>query len=141
MRSILIAAFAIFLIASCSKGDHNCGCVPPPFSETKWKMTKIFGGIATMEYPLNDAQKNSVLTIRNGSLYTCTNLVTGETVNGTYSVSNYSSIYGDKPRFIFTPSLPILPEDYVILVNSQNGSMEFGDNNYDGVVFTFSLIQ
>jgi PKD repeat protein len=140
MRATLVILFSLFLFSSCHK-EHHGGCIPAPSAETKWKVTKRFGGIAAMEHPLTDDQKNSVLTITTNGNYTCINTVTGQTVSGTYTSVNFSSIYGEKPRFIFTPALPVLPGEFMILLDNQTGLMVFGDNLTDGIQTTFTSVQ
>jgi hypothetical protein len=124
-------------VSSCSR---KCDCVPPSQSVTNWKIQKRFGGIAGTEVTLTEDQKNNILTINPNGTFSCKNMVTGVTVSGNRSMVNYNSIYGDRLRVIFSPKLPMLDEDFLILTDNPNGSMTFGDNVNDGYFTTFVLI-
>ncbi len=136
MKWILpIVAFSL-LFLSCSRRK----CCEPPQSDSNWKITKRFGGISASEVPLTEDQKNNVLTINPNGNFICRNMVTGTTFTGTYSYSNFNSIYGDRLRYLFSPKLPMLTEEYLILMDNPSGKMVFGDNFQDGYSTTFELI-
>src|SRR5690349_5202101 len=137
MIRLAILAFSVLILGSCSKPD--CGCVTPPGTATTWKITKRFGGIAGQDVALTPDQENNRLLIRTDGTYSCTNIVTGITVTGTLTQTNFNSIYGNLPRFIFTPALPMLQDDYMILLDNPVGSIKFGDNIHDGYQTTFTL--
>jgi len=73
--------------------------------------------------------------------FVCTNKQTGMVVNGTYTMSDFASIYGNKTRIVFNPVLPMLDNAYHIIVSYAEGTMVLGDNMYDGYSTTFSIIQ
>ncbi|MEK7224746.1 MAG: hypothetical protein AAB221_03595 [Bacteroidota bacterium] len=81
-----------------------------------------------------------MLTLKQSGSFVCKNTVTGITVSGTFAYSNFHSIYGDRQKMIFSPKLPMLSEDYFVLVDNPNGKMVFGDNYTDGYVTTFEII-
>jgi hypothetical protein len=139
MKYLIVLIALIVLSSSCSR-DSDCGCVTPPFTETNWKVIRVNGGITGTDQPLNDEQKNNRLTIQNNGSYTCKNVVTGKTITGSFTMANFTSIYGDRQRFIFSPQLPILTQDYIILIENPNGKMVFGDNVHDGYLTTLDLI-
>lgn len=143
MKTYVLSAF-IFLSAtlslSCSKSD--CGCAPPPVSDGYWKITSRQGGFGGGTVALTSAQENTVLTLKTDGKYICTNQQTGETVNGDFSIeSNFSSIYGEKPRFIFNPALPMLNNQFYVLLENPKGKLVLGDNLADGYSTTFSVTQ
>ena len=133
--SLLIVA--LLGVSSCSR---KCDCVPPPQTITNWKIQKRFGGIAGTEVALTEDQKNNILTLNPNGTFSCKNTVTGVTVSGNRSMANYNSIYGERQRVIFSPKLPMLDENFLILTDNPNGSMTFGDNVNDGYFTTFVLV-
>jgi hypothetical protein len=139
MKYLFVLITSFLLASSCNK-DRDCGCVTPPFTETNWKVTKVSGGISGTDKPLTDEQKNNILTIHNGGSFTCKNSVTGTTIKGSYTMGNFTSIYGDRQRYTFSPNLPMLNQEYIILTDNPNGKMIFGDNKYDGYLTTLELI-
>ncbi|HEX2845304.1 MAG TPA: hypothetical protein VHN59_02060 [Chitinophagaceae bacterium] len=112
-----------------------------PDSPTKWKITSRTGGVSGTSVPLTTDQQNNILTLELNGKYVCTNTQTGMIVNGTFTVSNFSSIYGAKQRFVFDPQLPMLDDEYYILLGNAEGKLIFGDNRADGYSTTFSIIQ
>jgi|CXWL01.1.fsa_nt_gi hypothetical protein len=138
MRVVFTLLITVSLLFNSCRRD--CGCSPPPLTETKWKITDRSGGIAGGHIGLTDDQKNNILTIKPGGIYSCTNTVTGAFVTGILSMSNFNSIYGDRTRLIFAPKLPMLAEDYLILIDNPSGKMIFGDNTVDGYLTIFELV-
>jgi len=138
MKKYLFLLLLPALILSACKKDHNCGCVQPPLQASSSKITSRSGGIAGVEVPLTEDQKNNILTINTDGTFTCINIVSRMIVSGTITVSNYNSIYGNRPRYVFTPKLPMLDDDYMILLDNTTGSMKFGDNNADGYMTIFT---
>jgi hypothetical protein len=136
MKSALFFLSFLVLFQSCSR---KCDCSPPPRSDTNWKIINRRGGIAPIDVPLTDDEKNNVLTLKTNGAYSCKNTLTGTIISGTISMSNFSSIYGDRQQLIFSPKLPMLNEDYLILIENPNGRMVFGDNKYDGYFTTFEI--
>jgi hypothetical protein len=138
MRYFLFVFLSIALLGAGCKKSHECGCAPPPRVETSWKITKRTGGIGGGEIPLTSDQQNSILTIKPDGHYSCINIVSRMIVEGTYASVNYNSIYGDRPRMIFTPKLPMLQDEYMILLDNQSGEMKFGNNIADGYYTYFT---
>ncbi len=93
-----------------------------------------------MNKPLTEDQKNNILVIYANGAFSCTNTVTGATVSGSLNISTFNSIFGPMPRYIFSPALPMLAEDPLLLVDNANGKMVFGENITDGYMITFELI-
>lgn len=137
-RIALVLGFVALNIISCRR--VLCGCVPPP-PDSRWKMTQKFGGVNPADVPLTDEQKNSILILHPNGGYSLTNTVTGALANGTYSQVDFNSIYGLKPRMIFSPALSILPDEYLVVVNTPNttGIMKLADNNTDGYTYTLTM--
>jgi len=136
----LCIAVSAVSISSCNKTDDNCGCAPPPESSSKWKITSRSGGISGTSVPLTTDQQNNVITFQSNGKYVCTNTQTGMVVNGTFTISDFSSIYGTKSRFVFDPQLPMLNDEYYILLSNTEGKLVFSDNMADGYSTTFSII-
>ncbi len=140
----LCIAITSLSVLSCNKTNDDCGCVPPPpppATPTKWKITSRTGGQAGTSMPLTIDQQNNILTLKSGEQYTCTNTQTGMIVNGTVTISDFSSIYGIKGRLIFNPQLPMLNDEYYILLSTSQGKLVISDNKADGYTTTFSIIQ
>lgn len=123
----------------CNK-KTDCGCVPPPAEETSWKILNRVGSISGNNTTLTMDQQNNVLTLYPDGHFVCTNLQSGMVVNGTVTSSNFNSIYGDRPRFVFSPQLPMLDSEYFILLGSADNKLVFGDNIADGYTTTFSRV-
>ena len=132
---ILLAGLA--LLTGCNKTDH-CGCVPPPFEESSWKITSIEGGVAGTIKTLTEDQKNTIITFKENGSFTANNTNTGATINGTVGMQNFQSIYGDRPKITFTPKLPMLDNDYFVLLENPNGKQVWGDNVLDGYRITIT---
>jgi hypothetical protein len=144
MRSYLLflcIALSAFSFSGCDKTDDNCDCVNLPDSPTKWKITSRTGGVSGTSVPLTTDQQNNILTLQLNGKYVCTNTQTGMIVNGTFAISDFSSIYGTKQKFVFDPQLPMLDDEYYILLSNAEGKLVFGDNRADGYSTTFSIIQ
>lgn len=138
----LCVALSTLSILSCNKSEHDCGCVPPPpATSSKWKITSRTGGVSGTSVPLTTDQQNNVITFQTSGKYICTNTQTGMVVNGTIAISDFQSIYGLKGRFVFDPQLPMLNDEYYILLDNAAGKLVFSDNKADGYTTTFSLIQ
>jgi hypothetical protein len=135
----LLLAAVLITAASCSRQD--CGCVPPPNTEMTWKITSRNGGVSGASVPLTTAEKEYVLTLRSDASFTCRNTVTGQIINGSITTADFNSIYGNKPRAILTPSLPILKEEYLILIEKDNTKILFGDNVTDGYITRLEPVQ
>lgn len=136
----LLLAIIGTAISGCSK-NTDCGCAPPLDKESSWKITGRSGGFnGRTVVDLSIDQQNSILTLKPNSRFICTNTQTGMVVNGTVTASNFKSIYGDMQRFVFSPQLPMLSDDFYILVGSTENTFTFGDNLADGYATTFSRV-
>lgn len=126
--------FSLFMLAavSCVR-DHKCDCTPPPAQETKWKMSRIYGGFAGTEVAMNDAQRNALLTLKPNGTYVCRNTVTGDSTTGTLSISTSSS----NVLYTFSPMLPVYPAPTFIVIAATNGKMTLSDGNPDGYWIDF----
>jgi len=129
--------FSALLLSGCVKSP--CGCTPPPdASESSWYISKRHGGIAGIDFPLTDVQQNSELTLkpgRNGSgNYTTVYTVNNSTTTGSYNIS----ISNDHVIYVFSPRLPMLQEDQLILVEHTNNKLVFWDGNADGIYTTLT---
>jgi hypothetical protein len=133
----LCIAMTSITALNCNK-EGDCGCVPPPQQETSWKITSRMGSISGNLTQLTTDQQNNVLTLKPNGQFICTNTQTGMIVNGTVTTSNFNSIYGDRPRLVFNPQLPMLDNEYYILLGNTDGKLIFGDNIADGYSTTFS---
>jgi hypothetical protein len=125
---------SLFAVASCSR-DGKCDCVPPPTTETNWKMTRIFGGFGGTEVALNDDQKNSILTTRSNGSYTCTNTITGQTTNGTIITTSQGN---GLTQVTFSPLLTLYRTTNFWLNEKTNTTMVLAETNPDGYVLTFT---
>ncbi len=135
--ALLAFIFCSVILSSCS--TKNCDCVEPPRTWKIYKMTDRTGGVAGTSVSLTDEQKNSVLSISSYGEFSCKNTVTGVEVSGLYTLSTINSLYGEKPRIIFSPNLPILNNDFHIILNSTNTLLVLGDNVSDGYSTTFTV--
>jgi len=141
MRFIFLLLFvSALLLSGCDKSP--CGCEPPPApSESSWYISKRHGGIAGIDFPLTDAQQNSNITLKPAGYvsgnYTVVYIVNNSTTTGSYNIStsNNQVIYN------FSPKLPMLPEDQLILVENTNNQLVFWDGNADGIYTTFTRRQ
>lgn len=137
----LSIALVCISIISCNKKGADCGCVEPPLEPTNWKITGINGGINGDNKPLTTDQQNNVLTMKPNGQFVCTNKQTGMIVNGIYTMSDFASIYGTKTKIVFNPQLPMLDNEFYILLGYPERTMVLADNAHDGYTTTFSLIQ
>lgn len=137
----LCIALSTLSISSCSKTGETLGCEPLPETTSKWKITSRNGGISAKSVPLTIDQQNNIITFQSNGKYVCNNTQTGMEVNGTFAISDFSSIYGTKQKFVFDPQLPMLDDEYYILLGNAEGKLVFGDNRADGYSTTFSIIQ
>lgn len=133
---LLTASLVFFLLLStgCNKG--KCDCVPPPATETKWRVTKIFGGFGPAEVNLNNEQLYSILTLKPNGTFVCKNTDTGLTTSGVLTI--HASDPG-RIQYIFTPVLPVYPANSFILVENTDGRLVLFDGNPDGYTITFTL--
>lgn len=136
MRFLALLIFVIAGLPGCKK----CGCIPPP-SSMNWKVVSFYGGVGGGQQPLTEAQKNHILTIRSDGSFTCINTVTGATFDGGIIQSNFSSIYGEKIRLTFQPSIPMIESQYIILVEKSDTMLLLGDNVTDGYMTKFGPAQ
>jgi hypothetical protein len=114
---------------------------PPPPSESSWYISKRYGGIAGIDFPLTDAQQNSNITLKptgyvSGN-YTTVYIVNNSTTTGSYNISTSNN----QVIYIFSPKLPMLNEDQLILVENTNNKLVFWDGNADGIYTTFTRRQ
>src|SRR5215510_402210 len=121
MKQFFALLTSITLLSACNK-NRDCGCVPPPAIETSWKISGIRGGIAGWDKELTEEQKTTILIIKPNGTYTCTNSQTGVTISGTIQQTNFNSVYGNRPRYTFTPNLSMLNNEYHILVDNQSNT-------------------
>ena len=137
---LVCLAIVMFAISGCSK--TKCDCPPPADVNInyKWQISERSGGVSGTKMALTDDQKNSVLNLYTNQTYMVKNMVTNAEVTGTYKLSDFNSIYGNKPRVIFTPNLPMLSNEFHILVENPPGKFVFGDNLVDGYQTTFVLV-
>jgi hypothetical protein len=131
MKSIFIVGIIASLFFSCSK---KCDCVPPPQNESSWQMVNRHGGIAGIDFPLTDIQQNSILTLKPGGLYSSVYTVTNTTANGTYIINSS----GTSPVYVFTPKLPTMDEQTLMLTEATISKLVFWDGNADGIYTTFA---
>lgn len=132
---LLISLFTayLFLISGCTR-DGKCDCVPPPVTESNWKLTLIFGGFAGEEKPMNDDQKNSLLTITSIGQYTCKNTITGITTTGGFAQATQGN---GILKLTFSPLLPIYPTASFQVIEKTDQRMVLSDGNPDGYTLTF----
>ena len=138
MRFIFSLLFvSALLFSGCAKSP--CGCTPPPdSSETSWYISKRHGGIAGIDFPLTDAQQNTTITLKPGGNGTG-NYTTVYTVNNSTSTGSYNiSTSNNRVNYNFSPKLPMLNEDQLILVENTNSKLVFWDGNTDGIYTTFT---
>lgn len=129
-----LIAGCILLLSGCTR-DGKCDCVPPPVTESSWKLTLIFGGIAGQEKPMTDDQKNSILTITSDGRYTCKNTVTGVTTTGNFTLETPA---GGITKMIYTPLLSIYPVSSFQVIEKTDLRMVLSDGNGDGYTLTFN---
>jgi hypothetical protein len=133
----LAGIFSLLLLTlnSCTREEQLCGCTPPPGTESNWKLVKLFGGWAGEERPLNNEQKNSILTIRTDGRYSCKNTVTGQISNGTLAITTVSP---GLIQYVFSPVLVIYPTSSFWLNEKTETTMALGESNPDGYALTFA---
>jgi hypothetical protein len=143
MRPILTLLLCFVLVFSSCTKQTNCDCAPDPYPPAygeKWKITKVSGGIGNVNIPLTDDQKNNVLVLHGNGSFSCRNIMTGATVSGILTVSNFNSIFGPVQRYQFSPALPMTPVDPLLLISTSNQKMVFGENVTDPFLITFEYI-
>ncbi len=65
--------------------------------------------------------------------------MTTYTVTNTLSTGSYIvSSSNNQVKYMFSPKLPMLDEDQLILVENPNDKLVFGDGNADGIYTTFT---
>lgn len=139
MRLLAFLLIAVAIIPVSCRQD--CGCVPPPHTSMNWKVVSVYGGIGGTQQPLTAAQKNHILNIRSDGSFTCINTITGSSFEGGITMSNFTSIYGDRQRLTFVPEIPMIDSEYIILVDKTNTVMLMGDNVVDGYMTRFEPAQ
>lgn len=130
---VFLIAGLFALLSSCSRSS-DCGCVPPPVTETHWKLSRIFGGFAPAERDMSDDQKNSILTITSTGQYTCKNTVTGITTTGGIIQEQHSS---GLTKYTFSPLLRIYPATSFLVIERTADQLVLSDGNPDGYQLTF----
>ena len=135
----LSLAIAVISIPRCTKKD-NCQCVAPE-TETSWRITSHSGGFTGGGTPVTIDQQNNILTLKPDGRFVCINTQTGMVVNGTVTTTDFNSIYGNKPKLVFSPRLPMLHNDFHILISNSGGKLILGDNNHDGYQTIFSIVK
>lgn len=123
----------MLLFGSCTR-DGKCECIPPPVTESNWKLTLIFGGFAGVEKPMNDDQKNSVLIIYSDGRYSCKNPVSGITTSGSFTLESQPNGIS---KMTFNPLLRIYPTTSFQLLEKTDLRMVLSDGNPDGYTLTF----
>ena len=138
---VLTLLLSILVVTSFSCSRRDCGCTPPPGGETTWKITSRYGGIDGKEIPLTQDEKIHTLTLHMNGVFNCKNKITGHNISGSITTSDFNSIYGNRLRLVFSTPLPILKDEYLVLVQKEDRKMLFGDNIADGYMTVMEPVQ
>ncbi len=135
MSMKLLTGLLIICLLTFPGCKRDCGCTPPPNVDTKWRVTRIFGGFGPAVVNLNNEQLYSILTLKANGNFECKNTQTGVITNGVLTINTSSP---SQVQYIFTPALPVYHDNSFILVSNTDGSLVLFDGTADGYTITFT---